>query len=417
MKLAQAAGAKYLEAFSDSQLVVNQVMGDFEAKGKRMAQYLDLIRAFCQTFEKFELKRVPRSDNEEADQLSKLASSLTTMKDRSIILLTQEHSEIEEVTKEVLVSTNRPCWKDAIEAYLTMGSLPLDKKKARAVRIRAARFTMIAGDLYKRGFSQPYLKCLDPERAKYVLREVHEGSCGNRSGGRSLAGKILCQGYFWPSMQRDALDMVRRCRKCQEHVNIMHVPAAPMQPIPNPCPFDQWGMDLVGKLPRATGQREYLMVAVDYFSKWVEAEPLSKISEKEVIKFVWRNIICHFGIPRAFVTDNGTQFQGKEFKRWCLELKIKHHFTSIGTPHSNGQTEVTNRTILHHLKARLDEAKGNWIDELPGVLWAYRTTARKSTGESPFNLIYGTEAVIPAEIGEETLRIQQYKSETNGVER
>ncbi|KAL0394772.1 UNVERIFIED_CONTAM: hypothetical protein Slati_4443400 [Sesamum latifolium] len=361
MKLAQAAGAKYQEAFSDSQLVVNQ------------------------TFEKFELKRVPRSDNEEADQLAKLASSLTMMKDRSIILLTQEHSEIEEVTKKVLVSTNRPYWKDAIEAYLTTGSLPLDKKEAR--------------------------------KAEYVLREVHEGSCGNHSGWRSLAGKVLRQGYFWPSMQRDFLDMVRRCRKCQEHANIMHVPTAPMQPIPNPCPFDQWGMDLVGKLPRATRQREYLIVVVDYFSKWVEAEPLSKISEKEVIKFVWRNIICHFGIPRAFLTDNGTQFQGKEFKRWCLELKIKQYFTSLGTPQFNGQTEVTNRTILQHLKARLDETKGNWVDELPGVLWAYRTIARKSTGESPFNLIYGTEAVIPAEIGEETLRIQQYKSETNGVER
>ncbi|KAL0281762.1 UNVERIFIED_CONTAM: hypothetical protein Sradi_7289300 [Sesamum radiatum] len=85
-------------------------------------------------------------------------------------------------------------------------------------------------------------------------------------------------------------------------------------------------MDLIGKLPRATGQREYLIVAVDYFSKWVEAEPLSKISEKEIIKFVWRNIICRFGIPRAFVTDNGTQFQGKEFKRWCLELKVKAVF-------------------------------------------------------------------------------------------
>ncbi|KAL0426874.1 UNVERIFIED_CONTAM: hypothetical protein Slati_2862200 [Sesamum latifolium] len=351
MKLARAAGAKYLEACSDSQLVVNQVRGDFEAIEKRMAQYLNLIRTIGQTFKKFELKCVPRTDNEEADQLAKLASSLTTMKDRSIILLTQEHSEIEEVTREVLVSTNKPCWKDAIKAYLTTGSLPLDKKEARAIRIRAALFTMIPGDLYKRGFSQPYLKCLDPERAEYVLREVHEGSCGNHAGGRSLAGKVLRQGYFWPTMRRDALDMVRCCRKCQEHANIMHVPAAPMQPIPNPCPFDQWGMDLIEKLPRAIGQKECLIVAVDYFLKWVEAEPLSEISEKE------------------------------------------------------------------HLKARLDEAKGSWVDELPGVIWAYRTTVRQSTGELPFNLIYGTEAVVPAQIGEETLQIQQYKSNTNGVER
>ncbi|KAL0298791.1 UNVERIFIED_CONTAM: hypothetical protein Sradi_6538900 [Sesamum radiatum] len=139
--------------------------------------------------------------------------------------------------------------------------------------------------------------------------------------------------------------------------------------------------------------------------------------EKEIIKFVWKNIICHFGIPRAFITDNGTQFQGKEFKRWCLELKIKQYFTSVGTPQSNGQTEVTNRTILQHLKTRLDQAKGNCVDELPGVLWAYRTTSRRSTGESPFNLVYGMEAIIPAEIGEETLRIQQYEPEINDIGR
>ncbi|KAK4394711.1 hypothetical protein Sango_1625400 [Sesamum angolense] len=188
-----------------------------------------------------------------------------------------------------------------------------------------------------------------------------------------------------------------------------------MQPIPNPCPFDPWGMDLVEKLPRAMGQREYLIVAVDYFSKWVEAEPLSRISEKEIIKFVWKNIICRFGIPRAFIIDNGTQFQGKEFKRWCLELKIKQYFTFVGTPKSNGQTEVTSITILQHLKIHLDKAKGNWVDKIPGVLWAYRTTPRRSIGESPFNLVYGLEVIILAEIGEETLRIQQYEPGINSI--
>lgn len=96
-----------------------------------------------------------------------------------------------------------------------------------------------------------------------------------------------------------------------------------MQPLESPCPFDMWGMDIVGKLPRAVGQKEYLIVATDYFTKWVEAEPLSRISEKEVMKFVWQNIICHFGIPRAFVTDNGTQFQGNKLRNWLKELKIK----------------------------------------------------------------------------------------------
>ncbi|KAL0312868.1 UNVERIFIED_CONTAM: Gag-Pol polyprotein [Sesamum radiatum] len=123
--------------------------------------------------------------------------------------------------------------------------------------------------------------------------------------------------------------------------------------------------------------------------------------ENEMINFVWKNIICRFGIPRILISDNGTQLQGKTIMAWCKELKIQQNFTAVGNPQANGQTEVTNRTILQHLKTRLGGAKGSWVEKLPGVLWAYRTTRRSSTGETPFCLVYGTEAIIPAEIGEE----------------
>ncbi|KAL0431955.1 UNVERIFIED_CONTAM: hypothetical protein Sradi_0821500 [Sesamum radiatum] len=102
---------------------------------------------------------------------------------------------------------------------------------------------------------------------------------------------------------------------------------------------------------------------------------------------------------------------------WCKELKIQQNFTAVGNPQVNGQTEVTNQTILQHLKTRLEGAKGSWVEELPGVLWAYRTTPLSSTGETPFCLVYGTEAIIPAEIGEETQRVTQYEVEMNQVER
>ncbi|KAL0416563.1 UNVERIFIED_CONTAM: hypothetical protein Slati_3488200 [Sesamum latifolium] len=176
-------------------------------------------------------------------------------------------------------------------------------------------------------------------------------------------------------------------------------------------------MDIVGKLPRATGQRKYLIVAVDYFSKWVEIEPLAKISEKEVIKFLWQNLICSFGIPRALVTDNGTQFQGGKLKSWLEELKIKQLFTSVNNPQANGQAEMTNRIILQQLKTRLGEAKGSWVNELPGVLWAYRTTRREPTQKMSFNLVYRSEAVILSEIGEETWRIKSYDDLRNSESR
>ncbi|KAL0288882.1 UNVERIFIED_CONTAM: hypothetical protein Scaly_2717600 [Sesamum calycinum] len=272
---------------------------------------------------------------------------------------------------------------------------------------------MIDGELYKRGFSQPFLKCLTPEEGNYVLREIHEGMCENHLGGKALAGKSLRQGFYWPTMLGDAHELVKCCRACQKHANVNHQPAALMRSLESPCSFDQWGIDLVGPLPQATRQRKFLIVAVDYFTKWVEAEPLAKILEKEVFKFLWRNIVCRFGIPHAIISDNGTQFSGNKLKEWCKGLAIKQFFTSVSNPQANGQTEVTNRTILQHLKMRLGTAKGAWVDELPSVLWVYRTIPRTTTGETPFSLSYGTEAVAPAEVGEPNWRVKHYDLEAN----
>ncbi|KAL0447291.1 UNVERIFIED_CONTAM: Gag-Pol polyprotein [Sesamum latifolium] len=167
---------------------------------------------------------------------------------------------------------------------------------------------MIGDELYKRTIDGPPLKCLDEERAKYVLREVHEGSCGNHSGGRSLAQKVTRQGYFWPTLDKDATDFAKKCESCQCYAALIHSPATPMEPVRIACPFDQWGIDILGPFPPAVAQKKFIIVAVEYFTNWVEVEALAKISEKEVINFIWKNLICRFGIPRVLISDNGTQF-------------------------------------------------------------------------------------------------------------
>ncbi|KAL0320131.1 UNVERIFIED_CONTAM: hypothetical protein Sradi_5274600 [Sesamum radiatum] len=113
----------------------------------------------------------------------------------------------------------------------------------------------------------------------------------------------------------------------------------------SPCPFTQWGMDIVGHFPVASGQRKLLLVAIDYFTKWVEPEPLACITEGEVMKFFWKNIVCRFGVPREIISDNGRQFQGRRIQEWCQGLHIKQRFTSVTHPQSNGQVEVTNRIL------------------------------------------------------------------------
>ena len=135
--------------------------------------------------------------------------------------------------------------------------------------------------------------------------------------------------------------------------------------------------------------------------------------EKSIRTFVWRNIICRYGIPRVLVSDNGKQFDNGAFGDFCTELGIKNHYSSPAHPQANGQVEVTNRTLLKIIKTRLERAKGIWPDKLPSVLWAYQTTARTPTRETPFRLTYRTDAVIPAEVGLTSYHVQNYMEDKN----
>lgn len=131
---------------------------------------------------------------------------------------------------------------------------------------------------------------------------------------------------------------------------------------------------------------------------------------------MWRNIVCRFGIPHTIISDNGKQFADEPFKSWCAELNIQQKFTSVAHPQANGQVAVTNRSIVQGLKTRLGKAKGDWVENVPNVLWAYRTTPRTSTGETPYSLVYGTEAVIPAEVGLPSPRVINFVSSANEEE-
>ena len=180
-------------------------------------------------------------------------------------------------------------------------------------------------------------------------------------------------------------------------------------------PFMRWGMDIVGKLPAAPGKLTYLLVVTDYFTKWIEAAPYAQIQEKQVVDFVWKHIICRFGLPKEIVCDNGSQFIGTRFRGFCENWGVQLKFSTPRNPQSNGQAESSNKTIMNSLKKRLGKAKGNWVDELPAVLWAYRTTSRTPTGETPFSLVYGAEAVIPVEYGIPSLRYKWAQDELNSL--
>ena len=137
------------------------------------------------------------------------------------------------------------------------------------------------------------------------------------------------------------------------------------------------------------------------------------ITKQKIRNFVWRSIICRFGIPRSLVSDNGKQFDNAKFKDFCAELGIKSYYLSPAHPQSNGQAKVTIRTLKAALKTKLEDLKGKWKEYLPEVLWAYRTTHKSVTQETPFTLAFSTEAIAPVEIGLKSPRVELASVEHN----
>ncbi|GAU43618.1 hypothetical protein TSUD_185110 [Trifolium subterraneum] len=336
LRLAEDMGAEEIKIFTDSQLVASQVSGEYKTKEERLLEYLNLIRTKLAKFKETEVKHVPREHNARADVLSKLASTR------------RKKAGNQSLIQETLT-------KPSIDRTIEVMHTPKRQRKSEKERAHTSCST---------------ISCIEEARVEFILQEIHEGINGQHIGGRSLARKALRAGYYWPTMQNDAKDHVLRCDKCQRHGDMHLAPANELKTLISPWPFAWWGMDILGPFPTATRQVKYLIVAVDYFTKWIEAEPLAKIGASHILRFFKRNVLARFGIPQVLVTDNGTQFTNKKFQEFLATIGTTQHFTSVEHPQTNG------------------------------------TTPYSTTGETPFRLTYGTEAVIPVEIGEPSSRIE-----------
>ncbi|XP_022158219.1 protein NYNRIN-like [Momordica charantia] len=345
------------QVFNDSQLVVSQIKDEYQAKDTRMEKYLGKVRSYLAQFLTYEVSRIPRAENSNADALAKLASAYETDLARSVPVEILDNPSISEPDL-MEIGAPESSWMDPIADFIR-GNSPQDPKERRKLAWRVARFVVRDGALYRRGFSLPLLRCLTPEEGLYVLREVHEGVCGNHSGARSLSAKVIRQGYYWPTLSQDAKKFVRTCDNCQRYGNVIHQPPELLTPISASWPFRQWGVDIIGPFPLGKGQTKFAVVAVDYFTKWAEVEALSHITESRVTSFVWTNIICRFGIPKAIVTDNGKQFDNAKFKDFCSKLGISHLRSS---PAQQMGRHVGSKALHEKLEARVRKIFGKSIE-------------------------------------------------------
>ncbi|XP_050877297.1 uncharacterized protein LOC127081051, partial [Lathyrus oleraceus] len=334
---------KILEVCGDSALVIYQVKGEWETRDTKLIPYRAYVMELIKYFDEITFRHIPRTENQIADALAMLASMYQVRFHNEAPLIQIERKVEPAYCQSVEEEADGKPWFHEIKCFLQNQEYPtdattLDKKTLRKL---ASKFFLSNGVLYKRNHDMILLRCVDGREADLLIKEVHEGSFGTHANGHAMAKKILRAGYYWLTMESDCFSY----------------------------PFSMWGIDMIGAIePKASNGHRFILVAIDYFTKWVEAASYANVTKQVVARFLKKEIICRYGIPSRIITDNGTNLNNKTMKELCESFKIEHHNSSPYRPKMNGAVEAANKNIKKIL-------------------------------------VYGTEAVLPIEVEIPSMRI------------
>ncbi|MCO5556648.1 hypothetical protein L7F22_010199 [Adiantum nelumboides] len=245
-----------------------------------------------------------------------------------------------------------------------------------------------------------------------ALEETHEGSRGGHFASKITLHKILQEGYVWPSIQRDVHHWCKSCKECQSMASRV-LRSEIRGTILAYDVFEKWGIDAIGPLPITARGKCYILTAVDYLSRWVEAKSVKQIISKDVAKFVYEDICCKFGMPLELLSDKGPGFRGELVDYLCEKLHVRHRFTTPYYPQCNGMNERFNGELIRMLTKMTQSNVKTWDLELLSALWAYRTAIKTGTGFSPFHLFFGKEALLPIEVEIPALKMMLKFEEAN----
>ncbi|GJW20148.1 reverse transcriptase domain-containing protein [Tanacetum coccineum] len=250
--------------------------------------------------------------------------------------------------------------------------------------------------LFKTCADQIIRRCVDGKEAFEILKACHSGPTGGHYGANFTAKKIFDAGFFWPTIYKDAYEFVKTCDACQKQGKISQRDEMPQNAIQVCEIFDLWGIDFMGPFPSSRGNK-YILVAVDYLSKWVEAKALPTNDARVVVKFL-KSLFSRFGAPRAIISDRGTHFCNDKFDKVMSKYGVTHRLSTPYHPQTSGQVEVTNRGLKRILERTVGENRTSWSDKLDDALWAFRTAYKTPIGCTPYKLVYGKACHLPVEL-------------------
>ncbi|KAG7578694.1 Reverse transcriptase domain [Arabidopsis thaliana x Arabidopsis arenosa] len=291
-------------------------------------------------------------------------------------------------------------WYADLVNYLICGEIPkyLDAYQKKKFFRDINHYYWDEPYLYKKGTDGLFRRCIAEEEVQGVLEHCHGSAYGGHFATFKTVQKVLQAGLWWPSMFKDAHGFIAKCDPCQRMGNITRRNEMPQNPILEVEVFDVWGIDFMGPFNPASYGNKYILVAVDYVSKWVEAIASPTNDHKVVLKLFKSIIFPRFGVPKAVISDGGSHFINKVFESLLKKHGVKHKVATPYHPQTSGQVEVSNRQIKAILARVVGVSKRDWSTKLDDTLWAYRTAYKTPIGRTPFQMLYGKSCHLPVEV-------------------